>query len=287
MKKINNLGFIHIKMLKKLLYILFFICVTAAAQPAQQAVQAVVDTVESDEEETPWEDLQDSTPIQNLRQFKDNYTQKYQDKDFKYKEEPLEGYDDQKSEEEKDEDQKKDADKKPEKEDIDTSSRSTWDFMDMGDLKWLGWIIATIVLLAIIGVTYYTLSNQGFRTVPVSDRDLKEIEELSEDELIENATLSEMDILLKRAEENQNYRLALRMQFLKIFKTLDDKKLIDYKKNKTNYDYYLELQQKELKQCFRNISRWYDYVWYGEYALDITKYKKAVTHFEETKTYLK
>ncbi len=59
-----------------------------------------------------------------------------------------------------------------------------------------------------------------------------------------------------------------------------EKEVFQFKKDKTNYDYYNEIDSKELKTSFKKIVHWYDYVWYGEYYIDSLLYNKALLEFE-------
>ena len=49
---------------------------------------------------------------------------------------------------------------------------------------------------------------------------------------------------------------------------LQDNNLIAYRDDKTNYDYYQELKATDYKQPFRNLSRVYEYTWYGNYSIN-------------------
>ncbi len=64
------------------------------------------------------------------------------------------------------------------------------------------------------------------------------------------------------------YRVAVRLLFLKTLRGLDDKALIKWKKGKTNSDYVSELTDKKIKSSFQEATRIYEYVWYGEFELE-------------------
>lgn len=86
--------------------------------------------------------------------------------------------------------------------------------------------------------------------------------------------------LIKEAIANGNYRLAIRYYYLYILKLLSNKELIDWQLQKTNDDYLHELSNGKLKSAFAKATFLYDYVWYGEFQLDETKYQRAERTFK-------
>lgn len=96
---------------------------------------------------------------------------------------------------------------------------------------------------------------------------------LSEEERI----IKDEDIqqLIKDALAQHNYRLAIRYYYLFILKLLSEKELIDWQRQKTNDDYIHELSNSKLKNPFSQATLLYDYIWYGEFDIDQTRYTKA------------
>lgn len=107
-----------------------------------------------------------------------------------------------------------------------------------------------------------------------------------------NATDIESDIhqmdfkqLIEEAIHKDNYRLAIRYYYLLVLKKLSEKEKIIWDNEKTNYDYYQEITNTELKKKFQYISYIYDYCWYGEFKIDQQEYetgKKAFNKLIET-----
>lgn len=99
-----------------------------------------------------------------------------------------------------------------------------------------------------------------------------------EEEHIENIDL---DTEIKNALNQNNYRLAIRFMYLKSLKLLSLKNLINWNYQKTNTDYYNEIENPNLKNDFQKISYWYDHIWYGEFALDETGFQHAKKDFDK------
>ena len=108
---------------------------------------------------------------------------------------------------------------------------------------------------------------------------------LSEEEhIIKNEDIQQ---LIQKALQDKNYRLAIRYYYLYILQLMTDKEIISWELQKTNYDYLNEIDKQELKHPFSTITRWYDYIWYGNFDIDETKYKRAETDFESLQKTLK
>lgn len=101
---------------------------------------------------------------------------------------------------------------------------------------------------------------------------------LSEDEdIIQNQNIQD---LIEQALKENNYRLAIRYYYLSVLKKLSDTDLIAWESQKTNTDYLRELKDVSLKQKFQNITRLYDFIWYGSFEIDQTSFLQAEQKFK-------
>jgi hypothetical protein len=91
----------------------------------------------------------------------------------------------------------------------------------------------------------------------------------------------EYERLIREAEKSNELNLATRYGYLKIMKTLADKELIQFSMDKTNEDFIRELQDHFLQKEFGEITRIYEYVWYGEIFLKNDMYDKIKFSFEK------
>lgn len=103
-----------------------------------------------------------------------------------------------------------------------------------------------------------------------------------------DATLEDVDIHaityddeISRAVSRQDYRFAVRLWFLRSLKEMSDFQLINWKIDKTNSDYYYELSGSKLQKKFGGVSLLYDYVWYGEFALNEQRYREAEKELQD------
>ncbi|MBG8555380.1 DUF4129 domain-containing protein [Hymenobacter guriensis] len=73
------------------------------------------------------------------------------------------------------------------------------------------------------------------------------------------------DAAIAEAERQENYRVAVRLGYLLALKQLADKGLIRLQPEKTNHDYLYELPEGTLPPAFRELTRQFEFVWYGEH----------------------
>lgn len=98
-----------------------------------------------------------------------------------------------------------------------------------------------------------------------------------EEQIIKN---EDIPALIKEAIKQKNYRLAIRYYYLLSLKHLTENETISWQPQKTNEDYIKEIDKTNLKDGFKNITRIYDYVWYGEFGVDALKFEALKLPFE-------
>lgn len=96
---------------------------------------------------------------------------------------------------------------------------------------------------------------------------------------IEDIRKIKIDDIITQAIEDRNYRKAVRYLYLKLLKELDKKDFISWTINKTNREYALELK-RELKPDFKKLSRFYEYVWYGDFEVNKNGFEAIHEHYK-------
>jgi hypothetical protein len=99
-------------------------------------------------------------------------------------------------------------------------------------------------------------------------------------ELAENLHEMDLDGLIAAAVQQKQYRVAIRLHYLKLLKQLADKGLIEWKIDKTNRDYINELRKDELRAPFARITSLFEYIWYGEFPVDETTFQRTIDSFQ-------
>lgn len=97
----------------------------------------------------------------------------------------------------------------------------------------------------------------------------------------ENVHNMNFDELIANALKNKDYRLVVRFLYLKNLKLMSDKEIIDWSTNKTNYSYQYEIKNNSLRNKFLEATLIFDYVWYGEFALDESQFSEINRRMNE------
>lgn len=92
----------------------------------------------------------------------------------------------------------------------------------------------------------------------------------------EEITKTELELKLEQAEAEKDYRSCVRIYFTFILKSLIQHRWIQWKKEKTNHHYVLEMQKQPSRSEFEKCVRIYELVWYGDYQIDGEVYQKLL-----------
>ncbi|MCB0259797.1 MAG: DUF4129 domain-containing protein, partial [Calditrichaeota bacterium] len=100
-------------------------------------------------------------------------------------------------------------------------------------------------------------------------------------EVTENIHAMDFEALIAEAVAAGQYRRAVRLNFLKSLRLLTEKQHIHWKPEKTNRDYLEELTPSELRLPFQELATRYEYIWYGDFPVDASRYEDARLRFEQ------
>lgn len=166
-------------------------------------------------------------------------------------------------------------------EDEDNASFNTFSF----NLPFAEYIVYALVAGVIAYILFLVIRNVSFKT----DRKIiANKPSLTGTASIENIQELETDRLLREAISAGNYRLAVRLCFLGMLKTLDEHEIIAWKKDKTNRDYLSELYAKQHHYDeIRRLTINYELVWYGEHDLTLNAYEDVIGAFRSMTDKLK
>ncbi len=144
----------------------------------------------------------------------------------------------------------------------------------------------TLLWIVIIGgfatflILYLHNSNIGLfrRTATISQGET----DLEDSDIFSINYQKEID----KAVEAGNYRLAIRLMFLRLLRNLSDKNIIQYKQDSTNFDYIMQLRSTAMYPDFSRLTRNYEYSWYGQFAIDKETYSIIKNEFDNFETKL-
>lgn len=98
-------------------------------------------------------------------------------------------------------------------------------------------------------------------------------------ELTDDLSTINFDKMIEEAEKNADLRTAVRWYYLKCLYLLEKGGHLLFQPAKTNIDYQYDLKKSDFLKEFMTVSRIYDYVWYGKFTIDQTKYKELKEEF--------
>ena len=143
-------------------------------------------------------------------------------------------------------------------------------------LKTLPYLVLLLLLFLIVKMFIKFKTNNTKTSF-----DKKPIVNISDDEeLIKN---EDLEILIQKAIANKYYALAIRYMYIETLKLLDQKEIINWEPQKTNEDYLTEIQTLKIKSKFNELTYLYDFVWYGNFAINAAKFNKISTSFTQLK----
>lgn len=85
----------------------------------------------------------------------------------------------------------------------------------------------------------------------------------------------------EKAVAVKNYRLAVRLMFLNLLKNMSERNVINYKQDKTNFDYLSELYAGSLYPHFFKVTRNYEYSWYGQFPITDEAFQLIKKDFDQ------
>ena len=91
---------------------------------------------------------------------------------------------------------------------------------------------------------------------------------------------------LQRAIAHNDYRLGVRLMYLHVLKLLSDKEIIQYKIEKTNSDYLLQLYNTSYYKDFFRLTRNFEYVWYGKFEISPAAFEMIGNDYKKLKALL-
>lgn len=101
-----------------------------------------------------------------------------------------------------------------------------------------------------------------------------------EDDLINQSIFDiSYDQEIQKAINSQNFRLAIRLLYLQTLKRLAEENIIQYKQERTNNDYVMQLYNTGYYKDFFQLTRHFEYTWYGQFAVAQTSFDVIKSDF--------
>ena len=136
------------------------------------------------------------------------------------------------------------------------------------------YVISVILMLYLI-----------FKLLKINSRSLfyNTSEKVNQDQGIFTENIHEIDFkkALQEAIDLEQYKTAVRILYLALLKSLDSRDFIKWKSYKTNHDYETEIKDELVKKDFESLTKYFEYICYGDFTLDRNAFERAKVIYEK------
>ena len=151
------------------------------------------------------------------------------------------------------------------------------------DVPYGGYILKyTLLALSVGFLIYIIFKSLGIDVVKLWKGDARKVN-MSYTESLENIHEIDFDTEIEKSISQHNYSVAVRLLYLKCLKQLSDQNLIQWQIDKTNSAYIYELADSAQKQSFTLLTKQFEYVWYGNFAIDKQAFGNVYQLFQDFK----
>jgi hypothetical protein len=164
-----------------------------------------------------------------------------------------------------------------------SSNRSEGLFAGLFALLSSFWTLIEIVFILGIALLIYMFFGKEIRSLFYSSP--KEHVELQI--IPENIHEINFDKQAQEALKAGNYRLAVRLYYLRSLKLLSDRRLIEWRENKTNLQYLEEIHGNAIETDFFDIMVLFNRFWYGGFPIGEQNFPQVKERFDDFYKHLK
>jgi hypothetical protein len=145
-------------------------------------------------------------------------------------------------------------------------------------------VLPYLILAFLIFLLLRFFLRVNSRTLITGQKETASFQFTEDEQIIKN---EDIHALIDNAIAQNNFRLAIRYYYLLSLRYLTEKQVITWQQEKTNADYIAEIESESIKSSFKNITRIYDYVWYGEFNIDQLRFESLKIPFESLNNNIK
>jgi hypothetical protein len=164
----------------------------------------------------------------------------------------------------------------------DSAKTGFWDWL--ARQRWYKAIAWIIIIGGFVTVLIWFLASSN---VGIFRRRSKTVAEADTGEMTENIFAIDYAKEIDKAVKENNYRLAVRLMFLRLLKNLSEQNIIQYQQDRTNFDYLAQVSSSGYHKEFFRLTRNYEYTWYGEFAVNGEMFTTIKNDFENFEKKLK
>lgn len=162
----------------------------------------------------------------------------------------------------------------PQKKKQKTSSTAEKSFLNTTWFSNLFWIVVISTFIGLL-VWYIATGNAGIWQ--------KKPPAIASEQEVEEEDIFALDFVSRIQQESDrgNYRMATRLWYLQTLKNLSDRNIINYTKGSTNSQYLAQMTKSGFYKTFFQLTRGFEYTWYGNFQLSQPIYQQIEKDFIE------
>ena len=162
----------------------------------------------------------------------------------------------------------------PEKEEVEDPKDEASDFSF--PIRNIFLVIFGLIVLAFVLAVVWKLKEIRI------DAETGHSEKLSFEDVVDESTQKdELQLILDEALLSEDYKLAIRVLFLMSLQILDERKHLNIERGKTISGYLIDLNGKQVKTVFSELSYLFNYAWYGGFTIPKSVFDSAEKHYQE------
>lgn len=147
------------------------------------------------------------------------------------------------------------------------------DFFNSGFFK----LLLYLLLAAFLGyIVYLFIKNNSISF----KKNVKDEQITQEDPWEDVQHFEDWELALNKALQNEDYRLATRIYYLHTLHLLDKQQIVKYRDDKTNWYYVQKIFGSDLHDDFMELTKSFDYIWYGEYQISKEQFSVLQSQFQ-------
>jgi hypothetical protein len=126
-------------------------------------------------------------------------------------------------------------------------------------------LVIVLIIYAFFGKQYFSKKDEAIAQEVIDFEDVEEF--------------TEWQKALQAALANNDYRLATRILYLQTLQLMNDASIIAYRKETINNVYVQKLYNTQYYKPFYELTRLFDYTWYGNYTLSAENFTQVQAQF--------
>ena len=149
--------------------------------------------------------------------------------------------------------------------------------------NWFRTLLWMVIIGAFIAVLVWFLIASDIKLFRKKAKRLQSQEDMA---ISEDIFSVDYEQEIEKAIVDQNYRLGVRLMYLHVLRMFSEKNIIQYKIERTNSDYLLQLFNTSYYKDFFRLTRNFEYVWYGKFDISQAAFEMIKQDYSKIKSQL-